>query len=138
MRYIADTNVISVLMSPLPNQPVIDWFWDHEGDIYITSITVKELFYGVFRLPEGRRKKSLYDAVTAIVKDCSDKVLGLDAFSGYLCAEMHADAIAQGLTPDIEDLMIAAIAKRNGCVLATRNVKDFAYLDIDLVNPSEP
>ncbi len=34
--------------------------------------------------------------------------------------------------------MIAAICQRNDAVLVTRNVKDFAYLGIEVVNPFEP
>jgi predicted nucleic acid-binding protein len=31
--------------------------------------------------------------------------------------------------------MIAAICKRHGAILVTRNTKDFRYLDIKLINP---
>lgn len=137
MNFIADTNVVSELMRPQPNDNVIDWFYDHEGCVYLTSITVKELYFGMLRLPEGKRKDRLRQAITGIVTDCSDKTYSFDAFSGYLCAELHEKALSQGRTPTIEDLMIASICKRNDCVLATRNVKDFDYLDIDLVNPFE-
>ena len=65
---------------------------------------------------------------------------GRDACQGVpadLGAELHEQALSQGKVPAIEDLMIAAICKRNDCVLATRNVKDFDYLAIDVVNPFE-
>ena len=91
----------------------------------------------MLRLPDGKRKERLRQAITAIVMDCSDKTYSFDAFSGYLCAELHDRAIKAGRVPTIEDLMIAAISKRNDCILATRNTKDFDYLDIDLVNPFE-
>lgn len=137
MNYIADTNVVSELMKPCPNEYVIDWFFDHEGFIFLTSVTVKELYFGMLRLPDSKRKERLRQAITAIVMDCSDKTYSFDAFSGYLCAELHDRAIKAGRVPTIEDLMIAAISKRNDCILATRNTKDFDYLDIDLVNPFE-
>ena len=137
MNYIADTNVVSELMKPCPNEYVIDWFFDHEGFIFLTSVTVKELYFGMLRLPDGKRKERLRQAITAIVMDCSDKTYSFDAFSGYLCAELHDRAIKAGRVPTIEDLMIAAISKRNDCILATRSTKDFDYLDIDLVNPFE-
>ncbi len=57
--------------------------------------------------------------------------------SAFLCAELHEQALSRGKVPTIEDLTIAAICKRNDCVLATRNVKDFDYLAIDVVNPFE-
>lgn len=138
MRYVADTNVVSELMRPDPSDHVIDWFQDHEGDVYLTAVTIKELYFGMLRLPDEKRKQRLREAITGIAMDCADKTLALDAYSGFLCAELHAEALAAGRVPTIEDLMIGAIAKRNDCVLATRNTKDFDYLSIDVVNPFEP
>ncbi|WP_165248916.1 type II toxin-antitoxin system VapC family toxin [Adlercreutzia sp. ZJ141] len=137
MKFIADTNVVSELMKAEPSDAVIDWFQDHEGLIYLTSITVEELYYGILRLPDGRRKERLKSAITGIVMDCSSKTLPFDAYSAYLCAQLHERAVLQGRTPTIEDLMIASITQRNEAILATRNVKDFAYLGIDYVNPFE-
>lgn len=137
MNYVVDTNVVSELMRPQPSENVIDWFYDHEGQVWLTSITVKELYFGMLRLPEGKRKERLRQAITSIVMDCSSKTYSFDAFSAVLCAELHEQALSQGKAPAIEDLMIAAICKRNDCALATRNVKDFDYLAIDVINPFE-
>lgn len=135
MRYVADTNVVSELMKREPSLRVVDWLMDHNGQIYLTSITVKELYFGMLRLPDGKRKKLLDKAITGIVMDCSDKTFPFDAFCGYLCAKLHSQAVASGHTPTIEDLMIASICQRNDAVLVTRNVKDFDYLGLEVVNP---
>lgn len=137
MRYVADTNVISELMKREPCPNVIDWFQDREGQVFLTAVTVKELYFGMLRLPDGKRKRLLEEAITAIVMDCAGQTLAFDAYSGYLCAKLHDRACANGRTPTIEDLMIAATCQRNDAVLATRNTKDFDYLDIPLVNPFE-
>ncbi|WP_080797262.1 type II toxin-antitoxin system VapC family toxin [Arabiibacter massiliensis] len=138
MKYVADTNVVSELMKRDPSPDVVDWFFDHEGEVLLTAITVKELYFGMLRLPDGRRKRALEEAITAIVMDCADMTLPFDAFSAYLCARMHEAAVASGRTPTIEDLMIAAICQRNDAVLATRNTKDFDFLGIELVNSFDP
>lgn len=134
---VADTNVVSELLRPEPDQHVVDWFWEHEGDVYLTAVTVKELYFGVLRLPEGKRRRRLAQAIDAVVKDCAGKILPFDAYSGYLCARLHERAVLLGRGSSIEDLMIAAICQRNGAVLATRNVKDFEFLDLDVENPFE-
>ena len=138
MKYVADTNVVSELMKKEPSVEVVDWFFDHEGDVYLTSVTIKELYFGMLRLPEGKRRRRLEETIGAIALDCSDKIFSFDAFSGYLCARLHELALASGRTPTIEDLMIAAICQRNSAVLATRNIKDFDYLGIEAANPFEP
>lgn len=136
--YIADTNVLSELMKDNPSRSVIDWFWDHEGDIYTTAVTVEELYYGLLKMPEGKRRTNLQECMDAIVKDCAGKTFPFDGFSAYLCAKMRVEALASGHNPSLEDLMIAAITERHNATLATRNVKDFDYLGITLVNPFEP
>lgn len=137
MKYVADTNVVSELMKREPSFDVVDWLMDHDGQVFLTSVTVKELYSGMLRLPEGKRKRLLEEAITGIVMDCSSKTLSFDAFCGYLCARLHDRAIRMGRTPTMEDLMIASICQRNDAVLVTRNVKDFDYLDIAVVNPFE-
>lgn len=135
MKYVADTNVVSELMKPQVSDAVVDWFQDNEGNVFLTSITVKELYFGMLRLPDGKRKERLREAITGIVMDCARKTFSFDAYSGFICAQLHEQALSQGRVPTVEDLMIAAICKRNECALATRNVKDFDYLGVDVINP---
>lgn len=135
MKYVADTNVVSELMKRDPSPHVVDWLMDHEGQVYLTAITVKELYFGMLRLPDSKRKSLLEKAITGIIMDCADKTLSFDAFCGYLCAKLHQQAVASGHTPTIEDLMIAAICQRNDAALVTRNTKDFDHLDLEVINP---
>lgn len=99
MNYVVDTNVVSELMRPQPSENVIDWLYDHEGQVWLTAITVKELYFGMLRLPEGKRKERLRQAITGIVMDCSSKAYPFDAFSAFLCAELHEQALSQGKRP---------------------------------------
>ena len=79
MKYVADTNVVSELMKKEPSVEVVDWFFDHEGDVYLTSVTIKELYFGMLRLPEGKRRRRLEETIGAIALDCSDKTFSFDA-----------------------------------------------------------
>ena len=135
MKYVLDTNVLSEIVKRHPSDRVIDWIHDHADESYLTSVSVKELYYGLFIMPDGRRKETLCDAIHAIVEDCNGVTLPFDAFCGYICAEMHAKARTMGKGATIEDLIIAAICRRNDATLVTRNVKDFDYLGIPVCNP---
>ena len=73
MIYVADTNIVSEIMKLRIDSNVLSWFWDHEGEIYLTSITVQELYYGVLRMSDGKRKKKLKKTIDAIVRDCADE-----------------------------------------------------------------
>ena len=134
--YVLDTNVVSEITKPEMSWNVLTWFQDRDDELYLTSVTIMELNYGIMRLPDGKRKQSLKSRIDDIVKDCSDKVLDFDGFSAYLCAELRCKANAIGFTPEIADCIIAAICLRNDATLVTRNVKDFDYVDgLKIVDP---
>ena len=60
MPYILDTNIVSELMSETPNQHVIQWLDEQPiDDLFITSITVAEILFGIKRLEQGKRKNQL-------------------------------------------------------------------------------
>ena len=136
MKYILDTNIISEIVKPRPDFNTISWIQDHTDDVAITSVSLEELYFGIFLMPDGKRKQSLKESIDAIVKDCTDRTLAFDAFCGYLCAEVHAAARKAGHAGTIEDFMIAAICLRHNATLVTRNVKDFDYVDgLDIIDP---
>ena len=137
MKYVVDTNIVSEFMKPSPNDNVIGWAQDHNKDILLSSITVQELYYGLFTMPNGKRKEILRESIDAIIRECKDRILPFDAFCSYLCAELRANTRRMGRPGTIEDLMIAAICKRNDAILVTHNTKDFDYLGIQLCDPFE-
>lgn len=133
--YVVDTNIVSELVKATPDARVLSWLTAHERDLYLTAITVEEMRFGALCLPEGKRKRTLSSAIDEIVTTYAHRTLPFDIAAAEVCARYHRQAIASGFTPTIEDLMIAAICTCSGASLATRNVHDFDYLDIEVVNP---
>jgi predicted nucleic acid-binding protein len=133
--YIIDTNVISELSKPHPTQAVVEWITTVQDDCYLTVITLKELYYGMMLMDDGKRKDILKETVDSIAREYLNKTLSFDAGCSRICAELEIQAVKTGHTPTIEDMMIAAICKRHDATLATRNTKDFNYLGIRLINP---
>ncbi len=136
-RYLIDTNVISEIGKVAPNQRVMDWLQVNGPLSKLSAVTVKELHYGACRMSEGKRRDALLTTTENLVWLYDDDVLPFDSASAIICAELHDKAVRAGRTPQIEDLMIAAICLKHGLCLATRNVKDFDYLGVPLVNPFE-
>lgn len=135
--YLVDTCVVSELMKAQPEEHVIDWLERNSNDLQLNAITVKELYYGALHMPEGKRKNRLLSAVENVMWLYEEEILAFDQRCALICARLHDLAIRAGRTPQVEDLMIASICLRNECTLATRNVKDFEYLGVPLVNPFE-
>lgn len=135
--YLLDTNVISERMKAQPNPAVIGWLDENKAELYLPAVALDELRYGVLRLPEGRRKEGFARAVETLASSYADKIVPFDAKAAWKSAEFRWQAHSLGFNPSVQDMMIAGIAAANGTVLATRNVKDFASLDVEVVNPFE-
>lgn len=136
--FVVDTNIISETAKETPNPAVITWMKENADDLFLTSITVEELRFGEYMLPEGKRREALREWIDSLLFDYSESIFDFDARAANACAKFHELAIASGHTPTIEDLMIAGIAKTNNAVVVTRNIKDFEYLDLPLINPFDP
>lgn len=136
--YLADTNVISEAMKKAPDARAMAWLDAHQDKLSISAITIEELRFGEYLMPKGKRRRKLHELIDGIVALYGDRTLPFDAKAAEFCAAFHELAISCGRTPTIEDLMIAAIANSAHCTLATRNVRDFDYLPIPVVNPFEP
>lgn len=137
---ILDTNVISELTRPVPEPGVVSWLDSLAAEeTAITAITVAELRYGVNRLPEGRRKNELSEAVYAII---GTDFRGRVAPFGVLAADQYADVVVVreriGRPISTSDAQIAAICRVLGATLATRNTSDFTDTGIDLIDPWKP
>lgn len=137
MVYVVDTNIVSELVKREPNASVLKWMEDHSSFLYLTAITIEEMRFGALMLPEGKRRAKLLETIDRIVDIYGSRTFSFDVRAVEECACLHRLAIKLGRTPSIENLMIAAICLCHDAVLVTRNVKDFDYLGIELINPFE-
>ncbi|MBQ9057865.1 MAG: type II toxin-antitoxin system VapC family toxin [Atopobiaceae bacterium] len=135
--YLLDTNVISERMKVQPSPAVIRWLDKNKEELYLPAVVLDELRYGVMRLPEGRRKEGFTIAIEELAAAYVDKIVPFDAKAAWKSAEFRWQAHSLGFNPSIQDMMVAGIAAGCSAVLATRNVKDFAFLGIEIVNPFE-
>lgn len=134
---VMDTNVLSELLRPKPDDHVVAWIaGQSRAALFTTTVTRGEISYGVQRLPDGQRKEKLRSAVRAIFdEDLAGRVLSFDNDSADLFAEIAASRHQAGKPISQFDAMIAAISRSRGASLATRNVKDFVDCGIEVVNP---
>jgi predicted nucleic acid-binding protein len=133
-----DTNVLSELMRPEPNQRVVQWLdAQPEWDIWISAITVAEIRLGISLLPNGKRKRSLEDLSEEMFQeDFTDRCLPFDYEVSFEYTKIVVERNQQGLPISIEDAQIAAIAKTGELTLATRNTKDFSHITgLNVINP---
>lgn len=132
-----DTNVVSELMRPAPEAAVLSWINRQAADtLWLNSVVVSELLYGIARLPDGKRRAQLAQTVQAMLgEDFSGRVLPFDLDAAVVYADLVAIRERQGLAIDIADAQIAAMCLAHGATLVTRNTKHFDGLGLTLINP---
>ncbi|GAB4000152.1 type II toxin-antitoxin system VapC family toxin [Glycomyces albus] len=136
---ILDTNVISEQIRPQPDKRVSRWIDSVDpATVTTTTITVAELRYGAARLPQGGRRADLERWIEGVVaKGFRDRVESFDLDATNRYASIRADRLQAGRPIAFQDAQIAAICLSRGATLATRNIKDFEGLGVNLVNPWE-
>jgi toxin FitB len=135
-----DTNVISEILKPEYNGYVGHWLETNKPeDLFLSSITIAELAFGVSRLPEGKRKTNLSHSVQRLETETFvGRILDFGVVAARRSGDVRAIRERTGKTVSLADAAIAATALTYGLTLATRNIRDFEGLDLELINPFEP
>lgn len=136
-RYLLDTNVISVAIKPEPPAALLTWLEAQaDDDLYIASLTVAEVRRGILDKPAGRKRAAL-DAWFAGPDGpqtlFAGRILPFDERAALVWAELMSGGKAAGRPRSPLDMIIAAVARANGCVVVTGNERDFAGLKV--LNP---
>ena len=134
--FLLDTNVVSELTKAIPDTRVV-LFLAEQSDLWLSSVVIYELEYGLQLLPEGRRRCRLAEAQAGILTAYRGRILPLDRSSAEWAAIFRAQARRSGYAMDVGDALIAGIARANGMSVATRNVRDFDGLGLEVANPWE-
>jgi len=134
-----DTNVLSELMRAKPVPEVLAWVdAQPSGKLFICAITVAEILYGIARMPDGKRKQGLLELATLMFEeDFAGRILPFDTEAAVHYAGLAAESEAKGKVVDMADGQIAAIAALHDARVATRNVRNFDYLGVPVINPWE-
>lgn len=134
---VLDTNVLSELMRPSPDEGVVTWTAGHPSTrLFTTSITEAEILYGVRLLPSGERREAIEAAATALfAEDLDGRVLPFDRDAAAPYSRIASERRRMGRPISHFDAQIAAIARSRGATVATRNVADFEHCGVELLNP---
>lgn len=130
--YLLDTNVVSELRKIKPHGGVVAWIATiPDREIFLSALTLGELQAGVerTRLQDAAKAAAIEAWIDKVEQDY--QVIPLDA------AVLREWARLMHRRSDhlIEDAMIAATARVYKLTVATRNIRDFAALDVQLVDP---
>ena len=138
--YLLDTNILSNATKPTPSASLIAWLEkQNDEDLFICSLNVAEIWSGILELPAGKRRKALEDwfrgpeGPQALF---AGRVLTFDEKAALAWGRLMAEGVKMGRPRSPIDMILAAIAETNGCVVVTENEKHFAGLKF--INPMRP
>lgn len=134
---VLDTNVISGPLKPTGEPAVLAWLDQQNIEtLFLTTITLAELRYGVAALPDGRCKSGLGAALESrIIALFGPRLLSFDSAAADAYALIRACAKAAGKAIAAVDGYIAATAAARGFAVATRDTGPFEAAGLPVINP---
>lgn len=131
-----DTCVLSELVKPNPDSKVIDFFNNlNDQQFLVSSITLAELHRGIAWLTPSKRQLELAQWLNGVEEQYAEHILDFDRTTARLWGQLISIAQRQGKSLSFMDSMIAATAIQHQLSLVTRNIADFQYCNIPLINP---
>ena len=131
-RYLLDTNIISNTVKPRPCSLLIDWMAAQRDEgLYVASLTIAEIRRGILELPGGRKRDGLeawFAGEEGPQALFAGRILSFDDRAGLIWARLMAEGKAQGRPRSALDMILAAVAEANDCVMVTDNERDFRGL----------
>jgi len=133
---VLDTNVISEAMRPAPNPAVRAWLNEQVAEtLYLTSVTLAEMLFGIAVLPAGRRKSTLTRSLDGLLALFGDRVLPFDAGAARHHSVLAVAARNAGRGFPTPDGYIAAIAASRGFIVASRDTSPYQAGGLRVVDP---
>ena len=135
--YLLDTNIISNAVKPQPSERLLDWMaGQHDHDLFVASLTIAEIWRGILELPSGKKRggvEAWFTGEEGPQALFAGRILSFNDRAGLIWARLMAEGKAEGRPRSSLDMILAAVAEANDCVVATENERDFRGLRI--VNP---
>jgi predicted nucleic acid-binding protein len=130
--YLLDTNVVSALRKPRSHGGVLAWLKTiNNRDLHLSAVTLGEIQAGIELTREQDPVKAAEIESWADQLGAAWNVLPMDAAAFREWAKlMHRRSNTQ-----IEDAMIAAIARVHDLSVVTRNIRDFKEFGVGVLNP---
>ncbi|WP_050503281.1 type II toxin-antitoxin system VapC family toxin [Xanthomonas citri] len=114
------------------------WLNDQAAEtLYLSSVTLAELLFGIAALPAGKRKDMLEQALDGLMGLFRDRVLPFDIDAARRYAELAVTAKIGGRGFPTPDGYIAAIAASRGFIVASRDTAPYEAAGVTVINPWE-
>jgi toxin FitB len=132
-----DTNVWGELTRPRPDSNVVDFFKANENRLYLSTLVLAEIEFGIAKAIDTGQAESLLRARNDIVLRVADRILQPDFLTATIWGKLKAALYGSGKPIPDFDLMISAQAMATEMPVVTRNVGHMARTGVTIINPWE-
>jgi toxin FitB len=134
VTYLLDTNVLSETRKRQPAEGVTEWIAATPPErLHVSVLTLGEIEQGIARI-RGRGDQEQAAALERWLREVelgfADRILPVTLLAASAWGRQQ---YARPLP--VIDALIAATAQVNGMTVVTRNVKDFEYSGVQVLNP---
>ena len=135
--WLIDTNVISELRKPRPDESVTAFVSGQPLDrLFISSVTFAEIRFGIERLDDAARRASIAAWLENEMRPLfEDRVLPVTEDVLLRWRPIIEDGRKRGHTFSHPDVLIAATAAHHGLTVVSRNTGEFIAAGVDVLNP---
>jgi len=131
-----DTNVVSEAMKPEPHPSVRNWLDAQAAEtLFLSSVTIAELMFGIGALPRGKRKDRLATTLDGVMELFEPRILPFATQAARRYADLAVKARKAGKGFSTPDGYIAAIAAAHGFAVASRDIAAFAAAGLTVIDP---
>ncbi len=137
LSFLIDTCAISELTKPKPDAGFMGWFEQaEEHNLYLSVVTLGELWKGATKLPESRRREKLMAWIRDdLPKRFKGRALSVGADVAQEWGRISGEAEIRGETLPILDALIGASALVHDLTVVTRNTADIKRTGAKVLNP---
>jgi len=130
MKYLLDTNICIYIIKKKPENVIKKFLKLRPGSVTISSITLSELYYGVFKSSKTNENMiAMQEFVSPLI------ILDFTDQDAIIYGKIRAELEGKGKLIGAMDLLIASIAKSRELILVTNNTKEFSRIsDLKLEN----
>jgi toxin FitB len=137
--WLVDTNVLSELRRPKPEQTVVAFITRCSlAQLYVSVVTVAEIRYGIESVSDPAKRAALGSWLTHTVRPMFEaRILPVTEDIMLKWRLMVDEGGRTGHTFSQPDLLIAATAACHNLTIITRNSIDYEKSGVALINPWE-
>ena len=134
---LVDTNVFSELARPRPDDRVVDWLFAQRNATLLSTLVVAELTIGIHATSGARKRALLLPWLDRLIERHMDRIVSFDLAHATAWGKFGSRVLIsdQRVGSRQFDSLIAAQAVALGVPLATRNVRDFAAIELVTIDP---